>query len=123
MIKRILIGIALNATALYGVTYLLDEVTYSGGFAFFVIAGALMGMLNISVKPLMKILSLPLIFLSGGLFLIVINVIILALVKYLLGVIAFRDVALHMEGAGTFLIAGILFGLINWGQHLIIRNK
>ncbi len=123
MIKKALIGIALNGFALYGVTYFLEEVSYTGGLKFFIFGGIVMGLLNTFVKPLMKILSFPFIFLTGGVFLIVINVILLAFMKYFLGVMAFPDVSFQIQGAGNFLMAGLLFGIINWAQHLVISNK
>ncbi|MBU1992580.1 MAG: phage holin family protein [Patescibacteria group bacterium] len=122
-IKRVFIGIILNAAALFAVTYLLEEITYTGGFAFFVVGGVIIGFLNTFVKPLMKILSLPLMIISVGLFTIVINAVILWFTKYFLDVIQFRDVAMQVSGIGAYVIGALLFGLVNWGAHLIIKNR
>jgi len=44
-----------------------------GLFMAFVIGGIIVGLINFLVKPLIKLISLPLVFLSGGLFMVVIN--------------------------------------------------
>lgn len=123
MLKRLLIGILLNGGALYAVTYLLEEVTYSGGIKFFIIGGIVIGVLNACVKPLLKILALPFVILTAGLFIVVINAFILWFTKYFLDVIQFRDVAMQVTGVGSYIVGAFLFGLINWGAHLVIKNK
>jgi putative membrane protein len=101
----------------------LDEVSYTGGLKFLVMGGAILGILNTFVKPLMKILSFPLIFMTGGIFTIVINVIILGVTKRLIDVIAYQDVALQISGVGNYLLAGLVLGVVNWLIHLMISNK
>lgn len=122
-LKKIGIGIALNGFALYFLTLILEEITYTGGFKLFLISGIILGVLNSIVKPLIKLFSLPLIFLSGGLFLIVINAVILRLLVYFLVIIQFRDVTLSFPNLGSYVIGAIVFGAINWTEHLIIKNK
>ena len=122
LLKKAAIGIILNGCALYVLTLLLKEVTYTGGFKFFVIGGIVIGLLNFAVKPLIKILSLPLIVVTGGLFLIVINAGLLWFLSYFLHVIQFRDVALTFPNLGSYAIGAVVFGVINFAEHLIIRN-
>lgn len=122
-IKKIILGIVLNGAALYFLTLALPEITYTGGVKFFVIGGVTIGLLNLFIKPLFKILTFPLIFLTGGIFLIVINAVLLWFLSYFLGVIQFRDVALTFPNIGSYVIGGLVFGLINWAEHLFIKNK
>lgn len=121
-IKKAILGVVLNGAALYALILLLPEVMYTGGFKFFVIGGLVVGFLNWAVKPVIKAVSLPFIFITGGLFLIVVNAVILWLLGYLLGVIEFRDVSLTFPNLGSYAIGAIVFGLINWAEHLIIKN-
>ncbi|MDD3862083.1 MAG: phage holin family protein [Candidatus Gracilibacteria bacterium] len=123
LIKKVIVGIVLNGLALYALTYVLEEVVYTGGIKFFIIGGLVLGILNLIVKPLFKIIAFPLIFLTGGLFLIVINAVILAFLSYFLGVIEFRDVTLTFPNIGSYVIGGLVFGVVNWLAHLIIKNK
>lgn len=75
------------------------------------LAGLLLGILNVIVKPLLKLLSLPLILVTGGLFLIVINMIILMLVTWLVPELVIPDL-------GTYLIAAIVLGILNTIENL-----
>ena len=84
LIKKVVLGIVLNGLALYALTYFIEEITYTGGIKFFIIGGLILGVLNLIVKPLFKIVTFPLIFLTGGLFLIVINAVILFFLSYFL---------------------------------------
>lgn len=75
------------------------------------LAGLILGILNSFVKPLLKLLSLPLILITGGLFLIIINVIILMLVTWLVPELIIPDFI-------TYLIAAILLGILNTIENL-----
>lgn len=123
MLKRIVIGVILNAIALYGVTYFLKDITYTGGIKFFLIGGIIIGVLNTFVKPLMKILSFPFVLMTAGLFILVINAIIFWLTTRIVNVIHFSDVSVTAKGALTYLVAAVVFGLLNWLIHIFIHNK
>lgn len=121
--KKALIGIVLNALALFATTQLVTSIEYSGGLKLFLFGGIIMGLLNTFVKPVIKILGFPLILMSGGLILIVINVFMLWLATSIINGAEIADLGLHFEGFGTYIIAAIVFGLVNWAEHLIIKNK
>lgn len=122
LLKKIGYGIALNVVALYVVIDLLDKVTYTGGWPFFLVTGTLIGTLNAFLKPLLKFVSLPLVFMSGGLFLIVINAGILWMTDQLLEIFDFTGIDLIIEGPVTFVIAAVLFGLTNWFTHWLLKR-
>lgn len=122
IIKKIVVGILLNAAALFLLVWLYHEVKYTGGYTFFVVGGIILGVLNGIVKPIVKIMSLPLIVITGGIFLIVINAGLLWFLSYFLNVMQFRDVTLTFPNWGSYAIGGLAFGLINWVEHLVIKN-
>ena len=122
-IYRIIIGILVNAGALYAVTEFVDGVTYTGGITFFIIGGILVGLINAIAKPVIKVLSLPFIFITGGLFLIVINAGVLWFLSYFLGVIEFRDVSLLFPNLGSYAIGAVVFGLVNFIENLFLNSS
>ena len=122
LIIKSLIGIVVNGAALYGLVYAIDEITYTGGIKTFILAGIVLGVLNAIVKPVLKILSLPLVFLTGGLFLIVINAGILWFTSYLFDIAKFRDVSLVFPNWGSYVIGATIFGVLNWILHLFIKK-
>lgn len=123
MIKKILLGIVLNGLALYVVTQMLSDIQYTGGFVFFLIGGLIIGTLNTFVKPLMKLLSFPIVFMTAGLFSFVINVIIFWLTVKVVNGIHFADVTVTIGSIWTYVIAALVFGIINWILHLLVPNK
>ncbi|MEK7171503.1 MAG: phage holin family protein [Patescibacteria group bacterium] len=123
MFKKFLLGIILNGAALYGVIYLLPEIQYTGGIKFFVIGGLVMGILNSIVKPILKLLTLPIQIVTLGLSLIILNGIIFWIFKVIIDTIAIEGISVTIPGLTTYIFAGALFGLINWVEHLIIHNK
>ncbi|MDX9970935.1 MAG: phage holin family protein [Candidatus Gracilibacteria bacterium] len=122
MFKRIFFGILFNSLCLYAVVTLIDGVSYTGGLKFFILTGFLIGLLNAFVKPILKILAFPAVFLTGGLFIIVINAVLLRILVYLLEVIKFSDLTLKFDGLYVYLLSALLFGIINWLIHLFVKK-
>ena len=122
MLKKTVLGILINGLALFAIAELLTNVHYTGGWKFFIIGGIVIGVLNTLVKPVMKTITLPLVILTAGLFLIIINTIVLWLTSYLIEALEFSGVSFKIYGLGTFLVAGFIIGLINWIENLIIKN-
>jgi len=71
-----------NSLAIYAAFYFVPGFVVNGGIKEFLLAGVLLGLLNTIVKPPVKLLTMPLIILTLGLFLVVINALMLWLVDY-----------------------------------------
>ena len=119
LITKPLFGIALNAVVLYLLTMAVTEITYTGGYKFFIIGGLFLGSINLVLKPVIKLLSLPVVVITGGLFLIIINIGVLWLLKYSVSVIQFQDVTLSFPNWAAYVIGAVVFGIINWIAHLL----
>ena len=88
---KMLLTIIANAVAIWVAATLLDGIEIGGrGTSFWLTllgVSVIFGVLNAVVKPVLKLLSLPLIVLTLGLFLFVVNAIMLALTSWLSGVL------------------------------------
>jgi len=115
------INIALNAGVLYVLARVVDGISYTGGYKFLVLGGLVLGFINFIIKPILKAFSMPFVFLTAGLFYIAINVILLYLLQYFLNVIDFQDVALTIDGASSYLVGAIVFGLLNFVTSLFSK--
>jgi putative membrane protein len=73
----------LTAVLVYGLSMVLPGVTLAGIDSAAILV-VVLGILNAIVKPILKILGFPITVLSLGLFLLVINVIIVKLADYLM---------------------------------------
>ncbi|MBP7586729.1 MAG: phage holin family protein [Thermoanaerobaculia bacterium] len=99
---KLLVRIALNGLGLWAAAQLLPGIHYEGGLLYLLLAGFVLGAVNLLVKPLVTILSLPFVVLTLGLFFIVINGLMVWLVDLLLA--GFRvDSFLWAMAGGLFL--------------------
>jgi putative membrane protein len=101
-----------TAASLWVAVWLIDGFEFSGEWWQFLIVAAIMGLANAIVKPILRLFSLPLILLTLGLFLIVVNALVLWFVVWLSGVL---DLGLTSEGFfwETFL-ASIVISVVGW---------
>lgn len=120
---RILLTILANALALFLVSQILDGFSFTGGWMAPVLVAAILTLLNFILKPILKLLSFPLIFLTGGLFLIVLNAFILYIADYLVEVLDIEGVDLQVENTLTYILAAVIFGIANWLIHWFIKEE
>ena len=120
---RILITILANALGLFLVSRILDGFVFEGGFIAPVVTAVILSVLNFLLKPIIKLLSFPMVFLSGGLFLIVINAFLIYLSVYVLQVMDIEGVSLMVDGALTYVLAAVILGLANWLIHWFIKEE
>lgn len=80
--KRIL-GLAATAAGVWVAVLLIDGLEFDGSEWAFIGVALLVALSNMIIKPILKLLSLPVILLTFGLFLFVINALVLQLVVWL----------------------------------------
>ncbi|MBN2087173.1 phage holin family protein [Candidatus Peregrinibacteria bacterium] len=115
MIKRFLLHIIANAAALYiTVQTLGGDFIINGGWKGYIIAALIFGILNGLVKPILKIIALPFVFITAGLFTLVINMFLVWFAKYAIDVLAFEGVSIVIAGSiFTYLSVGIIMAIVN----------
>lgn len=105
---KLLVRIAINAVAIGFTAWLLPGIRVAdNSIGTYVLLGVLFGIVNSLVKPLVTLLSCPLVILTLGLFVLVINGLMLQLTATLSGGL------LRVESLGTAVIAGIVMGVTN----------
>ena len=95
-----------NSLALYVASLVVAGFTVVGNVKEFLIAGVLLGLLNSTIKPVLKLMAMPIVILSLGLFIIVINALMLWVVDYLFDFIKISDIY-------TLVWATIVIGIVN----------
>jgi len=108
----IIIRILVNAVALYATTF-VPGITWRGSLVQLVVAGAILGLFNLIVKPLAVLLSLPLLVVTLGLFYFILNGILLWLAQFILPGYAVRDLVAGILGA-------LVMTVVNWVIHAVI---
>jgi putative membrane protein len=113
---RLLIGWAVNALCLLAIPYILPGVQISG-FVAALVAALVIGLLNIIIKPILFILTLPVTILTLGLFTLVLNGLMFWLAARFLDGFSVTNFGWAMAGALTYT-------LISWAvSTLLMPNK
>ena len=92
------------------------HINYGGRIGVIIISGLILALVNMVIKPIVIILSLPAILLSLGLFMIVINGLMVLLVSKIY-------TNLYVSGLGTAILVGMVIGLVNYLVTTILDEK
>lgn len=110
MVRKFLLGIIINSLALYLCQrifqYLFNDFIFTGNIKQFVLLALVLTLLNFLLKPILKFFFAPLIFLTLGIFSLIVNLIILKLAVYFVP-------QLEIKSSLTWLGASILISLFN----------
>jgi putative membrane protein len=106
ILLRIALAIGINALALWVANQIWDSVSIHGFWAYFI--GALvLGIANAVIKPILAVLTLPLIVLTLGLFYLVINIAMVALAEWIAP-------NFSIDGFWTYVGVVVIVWLVNW---------
>jgi putative membrane protein len=112
---RLILTWFINAAALLAVPYLIHSVTVTSiGAA--LVAALLLGLVNTLIRPVLLLLTLPVTFLSLGLFIFVINGFMFWLVAQLVN-------GFHVAGFGAAVLGALLYSVISWALSTLLMNK
>jgi putative membrane protein len=105
LLVKIVVAVLINAAALWVADALLAGVEIDG-IGPLLIAGAVLGVLSAIVKPILVLLSLPFLILTLGLFMLVINIVILWMTSALVG-------GFDISGFWTYVGAVLIVWIVN----------
>lgn len=80
---RFLIRLIITAVALWAAVALVNGITFTGSWISILLVALIFGLVNAVVRPLLKLLTCPLVLLTLGLFIFVINALMLRLTSTL----------------------------------------
>jgi len=106
LLFRIAIAMAINAVALWVADLLFDSMSIHGFWSYF-LAALVLAIANAIIKPILTILTLPLIIITLGLFLLVINIAMVGLAEWIA-----PDFSIN--GFWTYVGVVVILWLVNW---------
>ena len=108
MLTKLIIQILTNAVAIYIAAKIVNGFTLEeDSFKVLLTAGFIFGMINFFIKPVLKLISVPLILFTLGLFTIVINIVMLLLLDYFVPEIIISGIGAAFWG--TLVISAVNF--------------
>ena len=111
---RFIVAWAINVLALWVADGLWDGVAISGAAAF-LIGGAVLGIANTLLKPVLAVLTLPLIIVTLGFFYLVINIAMVALAEWIAP-------DFSIDGFWSYVGTVFVVWAVNWLAHEVLAN-
>ncbi|KIF06799.1 phage holin family protein [Streptomyces sp. NPDC096136] len=115
-----------NAGALAVAVWLLSGITLDDGSSLgrrtvtLILVALVFGLVNLIVKPVVKLLSIPLFILTLGLFTLVVNALMLLLTSWLADKL---DLSFHVDGFWTALLGGLIISVVSWALNLALPDN
>ena len=114
MLAKVLVRAVFAALGLWVASVIVPGVFVSNTGTL-VVAALLLGVVNALVRPVVFILTLPLTVVTLGLFLLVVNAMMIGLVAMLLG-------GFHVDGLVPGVLAAIVTGVASWIGGMLLRD-
>ncbi|HAM52497.1 MAG TPA: hypothetical protein DCP92_18035 [Nitrospiraceae bacterium] len=106
----LILRVMINALSIMAAVKLVHGITFSGEWWKMIIIGALFGLVNSLIKPLVQLFTLPLIILTLGLFTLVVNALMLALTAGFSGPF---DLGLHIDGFWPAFLGALIVSIVS----------
>ncbi len=110
----LVLRLVVNAAALAAAAWLFDGIS-SDSPAWLLATAAVFGIVNAVVRPVVTLLALPLIVLTLGVFLLVVNALMLLLVDAVAA-------GFHVAGFGTALGGAVVISIVSWALSLVLPD-
>jgi putative membrane protein len=92
-----------------------ERLSVSGHWVAWIIAGFILAVVNMLLKPFLLFLSFPAILITLGLFMLVVN-------GFLILVVHWIYPTLYVKNLGVAIVAGIILGLVNWLMSQVLED-
>jgi putative membrane protein len=117
---RLLLRILVNAAALWIATQIVPGVEHTGTWVSLLLVALVFGVLNAIVRPILKLLTCPLILLTLGLFTFVIN----ALMLWLTSAVSERfGLGFHVTGFVPAFLGALVVTVVSVLFSVIVRDE
>jgi len=119
---RLALRVIVTAVGLWAAAALVDGVRLDPdrSVVYLVLVALIVGVLNATVRPVLALLSLPLVVLTLGLFLLVVNAVTLAIA---FAISARFDLGLTSDGFVSTLLAAIVVSVVGWLANGLLRTR
>jgi putative membrane protein len=94
---------------------IVDGITLSSNVIEVLIVAIIFGLINALIKPLIKLISAPLIIFTLGLFTLLINAFLLLLTSWLTD-------ALEVDGLWPAIVGAVIISLVSWALSLFLDD-
>jgi putative membrane protein len=116
----VIVRLLINAAALWVATRLVPGISYTGDWPLLFVVALIFGVLNVVVRPLLILLSLPAVVITLGLFLLVLNGAMLLLTGAVSGALG---LGFHVDGFGAAFLGGLVVSIVSMVLSLFVASS
>jgi len=111
--------LVINALALWVATQAVNGISFKGDWLLLLGVSLVFGVLNIVVRPVLKLLTLPFFFITLGLFTFVLN----AFMLWLTGLVSMAlGFGFYVDGPGAALVGGLVVSVVSFALSLVVKS-
>ena len=111
-LRRLLISWIFNIAAIFVASIFIDGIDYADDFWILVVTGLVFGLVNTLLKPIVKLLALPVIIFTLGIALFFINLLMLYVTSWIVP-------GFSINSFGSAFWATIIIWIVNWALHAV----
>ncbi|MGH9384531.1 MAG: phage holin family protein [Vicinamibacterales bacterium] len=113
------IRLLINAAALWVATQIVPGVSYQGDGWMLIVAALVFGVLNVSVRPILFVLTLPFWLVTLGLFTFILNAFMLWLTGRLSGALG---LGFHVNGFGAAFFGALVVTVVSFALSIFVAK-
>lgn len=116
----LILRLIVNAVALYVATLIVPGLAFNGDWVTLIVVALIFGLVNALVRPLLTVLTCPLMILTLGLFTFIVNALMLALTGWIAQSL---HLGFRVDGFWAALVGAIVISIVSFVLTLFIRDE
>jgi putative membrane protein len=116
---QIIWRLLINAAALWAATRLVSGISFDGDWRLLFVVALVFGVLNVAVRPVLILLTLPLFILTLGLFTFVLNAVMLWLTSAVSDALG---LGFHVSGFGAAFLGALVVTVVSFMLSLFVGS-
>jgi putative membrane protein len=117
---NVIIRLVINAAALWVATRVVTGISYTGEWPLLLVVALVFGVLNVVVRPILILLSLPFVIVTLGLFLLVLNAALLLLTSAVSGALG---LGFQVEGFRAAFLGGLVVSIVSMALSFFVGSE
>jgi putative membrane protein len=114
---QILLRLLINAAALWSATRLVPGISFDGDWRLLFVVALIFGVINVSVRPVLMLLTLPFLIVTLGLFTFVLNGLMLWLTSAISDALG---LGFHVSGFGAAFVGALVVTVVSFVLSLFV---
>lgn len=116
---QLLVRLLINAAALWAATRLVPGISFTGDWRLLFVVTLVFGVLNVSVRPVLMLLTFPFLIVTLGLFTFVLNAVMLWLTSAVSGALG---LGFHVDGFLAAFVGALVVSVVSFVLSLFVAS-